>query len=109
MSSLTSEYRYFDDAPDQGAEAAAPAARAAGNDALHGHLRFSALGKRYDGAQGEVRALRDIDLTVRRGEIFGIIGRSGAGKSSLLRTINRLERPSEGRVVFATMTVRERA
>ncbi|WP_203230036.1 ATP-binding cassette domain-containing protein [Azotobacter chroococcum] len=100
MSSLTSEYRYFDDAPDQGAEAAAPAARTAGNDALHGHLHFSALGKRYDGAQGEVRALRDIDLTVRRGEIFGIIGRSGAGKSSLLRTINRLERPSEGRVLI---------
>jgi len=96
MSSLTSEYRYFDDAPGQGAEAAAPA----GNDALHGHLRFSALGKRYDGAQGEVRALQDIDLTVRRGEVFGIIGRSGAGKSSLLRTINRLERPSEGRVLI---------
>ena len=100
MSSLTSEYRYFDDAPGQGAEAAAPAARTAGNDALHGHLRFAGLGKRYDGAQGEVRALRDIDLTVRRGEIFGIIGRSGAGKSSLLRTINRLERPSEGRVLI---------
>ncbi|SFB60539.1 D-methionine transport system ATP-binding protein [Azotobacter beijerinckii] len=101
MSSLTSEYRYFDDAPSQGGEAAAPAAQAtAGNDALHGHLRFSALGKRYDGAQGKVRALQGIDLTVRRGEIFGIIGRSGAGKSSLLRTINRLERPSEGRVLI---------
>ncbi|MDV7211673.1 ATP-binding cassette domain-containing protein [Azotobacter beijerinckii] len=101
MSSLTSEYRYFDDAPGQDIEATAPAARAAaGNDALHGHLRFSALGKRYDGAQGEVRALQDIDLTVRRGEVFGIIGRSGAGKSSLLRTINRLERPSEGRVLI---------
>jgi D-methionine transport system ATP-binding protein len=99
MSSLTSEYRYFDDgSPDRDAEAAAPAAR--GGDALHGHLRFSGLGKRYDGAQGPVRALQGIDLTVRRGEIFGIIGRSGAGKSSLLRTINRLERPSEGRVLI---------
>jgi D-methionine transport system ATP-binding protein len=35
-----------------------------------------------------------------RGEIFGIIGRSGAGKSSLLRTINRLEQPSQGRVLI---------
>ena len=39
-------------------------------------------------------------LTCRHGELFGIIGRSGAGKSSLLRTINRLEQPSQGRVLI---------
>ena len=37
-------------------------------------------------------------LSIRAGEIFGIVGASGAGKSSLLRTINLLERPSAGRV-----------
>ena len=37
-------------------------------------------------------------LDIAPGRIFGIIGRSGAGKSSLLRTINRLEQPTEGRV-----------
>eukprot|EP01133_Synstelium_polycarpum_P002376 gene2376-2705_t len=36
----------------------------------------------------------------KRGEVFGIIGRSGAGKSSLIRTINRLEQPSSGRVLI---------
>ena len=60
-------------------------------------LRFVGLGKTY--ATG-VRALRDIDLAINRGEIFGIIGRSGAGKSSLLRTINRLEQPTSGRVLI---------
>ncbi|CAI0804460.1 MULTISPECIES: methionine ABC transporter ATP-binding protein [Serratia] len=60
------------------------------------HLRFSGLSKRYAGQQTE--ALRDINLSILRGEIFGIIGRSGAGKSSLIRTINRLERPSGGSV-----------
>jgi D-methionine transport system ATP-binding protein len=53
----------------------------------------------YSGPQGKVQALRGIDLTVSRGEIFGVIGRSGAGKSSLVRTINLLNRPTSGRVV----------
>jgi len=64
------------------------------------HLRFVGLGKTYQAAHGPVQALRGIDLEVRRGEVFGIIGRSGAGKSSLLRTINRLERPTEGKVLI---------
>lgn len=62
------------------------------------HVRFIGLGKTYPGQ--EQPALHGIDLNIRRGEIFGIIGRSGAGKSSLLRTINRLERPSQGRVLI---------
>ncbi|WP_446731593.1 methionine ABC transporter ATP-binding protein [Pseudomonas sp. OTU5201] len=64
------------------------------------HLRFDRLAKTYEGAQGPVQALRDIDLSIHRGEVFGIIGRSGAGKSSLLRSINRLEQPSSGRVLI---------
>ena len=43
-------------------------------------------------------ALRDIDLSVRAGEIFGIIGLSGAGKSTLVRCMNYLEHPTEGSV-----------
>jgi len=62
------------------------------------HVRFVGLGKTYPGQ--EQPALQSIDLNIRRGEIFGIIGRSGAGKSSLLRTINRLEQPSQGRVLI---------
>ncbi len=52
----------------------------------------------YRGPQGPVHALRGIDLHVPRGEVFGVIGRSGAGKSSLVRTINLLNRPTQGRV-----------
>ena len=48
---------------------------------------------------GPVHALHGIDLSIERGSIFGIIGRSGAGKSSLLRTINRLEALTSGRVL----------
>ncbi len=47
---------------------------------------------------GPTHALDDLSLTVRRGEILGIIGRSGAGKSTLIRCLNGLERPDSGRI-----------
>ena len=55
----------------------------------------------YQGAQGPVEALKGIDLHIQPGEVFGIIGRSGAGKSSLVRTINLLNRPTQGAVMVA--------
>ncbi|MCA0013843.1 methionine ABC transporter ATP-binding protein [Mesorhizobium sp. B292B1B] len=47
---------------------------------------------------GATAALDGISLTVRKGEILGIIGRSGAGKSTLIRCLNGLERPDSGEV-----------
>jgi putative ABC transport system ATP-binding protein len=52
------------------------------------------------GAQ-TVHALRDVSLTVGRGELVGIRGRSGAGKSTLLNIIGGLDRPTSGRVWVA--------
>lgn len=49
------------------------------------------------GAQ-TVHAVRDVSLTIDKGEIFGIIGFSGAGKSTLVRCINLLEQPTAGTV-----------
>jgi len=49
---------------------------------------------------GEVTAVRHVDLSVSKGSIFGIIGRSGAGKSSLLRTMSLLETPDTGEVYY---------
>ncbi len=65
-----------------------------------GMIELIDLSKTYSSASGDVEALREINLTVRDGEIFGIIGLSGAGKSTLVRCINLLERPSSGRVVI---------
>lgn len=48
---------------------------------------------------GEVVALDDVSLNVRGGTIVGVIGRSGAGKSSLIRLVNGLERPTQGSVL----------
>ena len=58
------------------------------------------LNKTFRTANGDITALRDINLTIRDGEIFGIIGLSGAGKSTLVRCINLLERPTSGQVLL---------
>ncbi len=47
-----------------------------------------------------MNALNDINLTIPDGSIYGIIGMCGAGKSTLVRCINLLERPTEGSVVI---------
>lgn len=47
---------------------------------------------------GETPAIDGVTLTVRKGEILGLIGRSGAGKSTLIRCLNGLERPDSGSI-----------
>ena len=49
---------------------------------------------------GSHQVLRDIDFTVRPGDVTSIIGASGSGKSTLLRCINLLETPSAGEILF---------
>jgi len=64
-------------------------------------VRFERVSKAYPAYRDKpsVQALKDIDFAIPRGSITGVIGRSGAGKSSLVRLINGLEKPSTGRVV----------
>ena len=49
---------------------------------------------------GSNQVLRDIDFTVRKGDVISIIGASGSGKSTLLRCINLLETPSSGEILY---------
>ncbi|MBQ7938842.1 MAG: ATP-binding cassette domain-containing protein [Clostridia bacterium] len=63
------------------------------------------LSKSFSTADGVVDALRDVSLTIRDGDIYGIIGMSGAGKSTLVRCINMLERPTDGSVVINNQDV----
>ena len=56
--------------------------------------------KHLSKAFGKHQVLRDIDFTVRPGDVTSIIGASGSGKSTLLRCINLLETPSAGEILF---------
>lgn len=49
---------------------------------------------------GSNEVLKDISLSVNKGEVISIIGSSGSGKSTLLRSINLLEEPSAGQILF---------
>ena len=49
---------------------------------------------------GTHQVLRDVDFTVRQGDVISIIGPSGSGKSTLLRCINHLERPTGGAIYY---------
>ena len=71
----------------------AASAAAASNDAV---LRICGLHKSY----GDNVVLRGIDLDVHRGEVVVVLGPSGSGKSTMLRCVNLLETPTEGRIFF---------
>jgi peptide/nickel transport system ATP-binding protein len=54
----------------------------------------------FDRTVGYVRAVDGVDLSIRRGETYGLVGESGCGKSTLGKAILNLERPTAGSVVF---------
>ncbi len=61
-------------------------------------IETQGLGKVYSpGTQAEVVALKDVDMTIRRGDFVAIMGPSGSGKSTLMNLIGCLDTPSAGR------------
>ncbi len=63
-------------------------------------IEIQNLSKTFGAGAEQVAALQEVNLSIRQGEIFGIIGLSGAGKSTLVRCMNLLEAPSQGKVFF---------
>ena len=61
-------------------------------------IRLENVSKTFTDSNKEVHAVNNVSLTIKDGDIFGIIGFSGAGKSTLVRCINLLEKPTDGKV-----------
>jgi len=80
-------------ATSSGALAGAPK-----NDMLgaEDYLRIEAVRKEFDGFV----AVDDVSLSIRKGEIFALLGASGCGKSTLLRCLAGFEKPTKGRIVL---------
>ncbi len=59
-------------------------------------------------AFGDHEVLRDINLTVKRGEVISVIGSSGSGKSTMLRCINLLETPTGGDIFYEGKNIQDK-
>jgi NitT/TauT family transport system ATP-binding protein len=75
-----------------------PDAAPLGTDAPPPQLRVTGVEKVYQARQGEVHALSNVNLTIGRGEFISLVGRSGCGKTTLLRILSGLLAPSAGTV-----------
>jgi NitT/TauT family transport system ATP-binding protein len=71
------------------------------------HIQVSGIDMVYEGAQGRLQALSNIDLSIGRGEFVSVIGPSGCGKSTLLRIIGGLQNPTRGSVLIDGRPPRE--
>jgi lipoprotein-releasing system ATP-binding protein len=63
------------------------------------------MSKEFIHASGVIRVLRDVNLTLLRGEMVSIIGASGAGKSTLLHCLGTLDLPTSGEILFGNTDI----
>ena len=68
-------------------------------------IEISNLYKTFYNKKQKIEVLKGIDLTVEKGEIYGIVGFSGAGKSTFVRCINRLEEPDSGSIRIGSQEI----
>lgn len=70
-----------------------------------GAIRFEGVGYRYPGAEHD--ALTGIELDIEPGQVIALVGASGAGKSSLVSLLPRLDRPTRGRILLDGVPIEE--
>lgn len=68
-------------------------------------IEITNLSKNYHTPNGEINALKNININIKKGEILGIVGPSGCGKSTLLNILSNLETPSSGTIKKETNNI----
>jgi NitT/TauT family transport system ATP-binding protein len=71
------------------------------------HIQISRVCKTFRGRNGDVHALQDIDLNIRRGEFVSVLGPSGCGKSTLLMLVSGLTPVSQGVIRVGDKVIRD--
>jgi lipoprotein-releasing system ATP-binding protein len=61
-------------------------------------LEAVGISKTFSGTGSEIEVLKEVDLTIRKSEVVGIVGASGVGKSTLLHILGSLDRPDSGEI-----------
>jgi ABC-type polar amino acid transport system ATPase subunit len=84
--------------------AAATTPGGAGHAEVRPMIEVRRIRKRF----GDLEALRDVSMEIKRGEVVVVIGPSGSGKSTLLRCVNRLETPDDGEVIVDGRSLSDR-
>jgi len=69
-------------------------------------LRAENLKKEYRSGTSRLVVFENLSFQVRKGEMLAIVGESGTGKSSLLHVLGTLDRPSEGDIYFAQLSLK---
>ncbi|MDD7731873.1 MAG: ATP-binding cassette domain-containing protein, partial [Eubacteriales bacterium] len=70
-------------------------------------IKVRNLKKHYKTKDGMLKALDGVDLSIKEGEIVGVIGESGCGKSTLAKLIIGLNTPTEGEILYKDKSVEE--
>ena len=68
-------------------------------------IRIEGLSKRYGEGAAAVDALKDVNMSVKPGEVVGLIGPSGSGKSTLLKCLGAVIEPTAGRMILGSETI----
>ena len=68
-------------------------------------IRIQGLSKRYGEGAAAVDALKDVNMSVKPGEVVGLIGPSGSGKSTLLKCLGAVIEPTAGRMILGSETI----
>ena len=68
-------------------------------------IRIEGLSKRYGEGAAAVDALKDVNMSVKPGEVVGLIGPSGSGKSTLLKCLGAVIEPTAGRMILWSETI----
>ena len=59
--------------------------------------------------KGQIKALDDVSINIRKGDVMVLIGPSGSGKSTFLRSLNFMEEPTDGEIIFHNIDIKKKS